>query len=213
MKTDELVDLLARQGSTLPPAHDGARRALLPLLGLLGSLIVTGAALGWNPELGGNLRLPMFWVKEMFCLSLAVAALQLALKLGQPGRTPGWTPVVLAGAEGAMIVLAAVVLVLAAPGERRDLVLGQTALVCPFLIALVSVPAFVALFALLRRLAPTRLRAAGAAAGFGAGALGALAYSFHCPEYAAPFLALWYVLGMLLPAAAGAWLGPRLLRW
>jgi hypothetical protein len=27
------------------------------------------------------------------------------------------------------------------------------------------------------------------------------------------FLGLWYVIGMLIPAAAGALLGPRLLRW
>ena len=35
----------------------------------------------------------------------------------------------------------------------------------------------------------------------------------HCPEPAAPFLAIWYLLGMLVPTAIGAWLGPRLLRW
>ena len=52
-----------------------------------------------------------------------------------------------------------------------------------------------------------------AAAGLAAGAVGALVYTLHCPELEAPFLALWYVLGMLLPAALGAWVGPRLLRW
>jgi hypothetical protein len=40
-----------------------------------------------------------------------------------------------------------------------------------------------------------------------------LVYTLHCPELAAPFLGLWYVLGMLLPALAGAALGPWLLRW
>jgi hypothetical protein len=29
----------------------------------------------------------------------------------------------------------------------------------------------------------------------------------------APFLAVWYVLGMLIPAGAGALLGRRVLRW
>jgi hypothetical protein len=43
--------------------------------------------------------------------------------------------------------------------------------------------------------------------------VGATAYSFHCPELAAPFLGTWYVIGILIPAAAGALLGPRLLRW
>jgi hypothetical protein len=40
-----------------------------------------------------------------------------------------------------------------------------------------------------------------------------LVYALHCPELAAPFLAIWYLLGMLIPTAIGAWLGPRPLRW
>ena len=65
----------------------------------------------------------------------------------------------------------------------------------------------------LRELAPTRLRLAGAAAGALAGGAGAAVYALHCPEFGAPFLAVWYVLGMALPVAVGAWLGPRVLRW
>ena len=65
----------------------------------------------------------------------------------------------------------------------------------------------------LRGAAPTRLAWAGAGAGLLAGALGALAYALHCPEMAAPFLAVWYLAGMALPTLAGAWLGPRVLRW
>jgi hypothetical protein len=38
-------------------------------------------------------------------------------------------------------------------------------------------------------------------------------YAFHCPELAAPFLGVWYVLGMLIPAALGALIGPRVLHW
>ncbi|MEO7319453.1 MAG: NrsF family protein, partial [Chthoniobacteraceae bacterium] len=33
------------------------------------------------------------------------------------------------------------------------------------------------------------------------------------PEMEASFIGVWYVAGMLLPAAAGALLGPVLLRW
>ena len=62
-------------------------------------------------------------------------------------------------------------------------------------------------------LAPTRLRLAGASVGLLAGAAGACVYAFHCPELAAPFLGTWYVLGMAIPTALGALLGPRVLRW
>lgn len=54
---------------------------------------------------------------------------------------------------------------------------------------------------------------AGAGTGLLAGAVGAFAYAFYCPETAAPFLAIWYALGIAIPAALGALLGPRVLHW
>jgi len=53
----------------------------------------------------------------------------------------------------------------------------------------------------------------GLCAGLLAGAAGAVVYALHCPELDAPFLFVWNSLGMLLPAALGAGLGPKLLRW
>ena len=47
----------------------------------------------------------------------------------------------------------------------------------------------------------------------GGGAVAALAYALYCDEMQAPFLAIWYVLGMGIPAAVGWVVGPRLLRW
>jgi hypothetical protein len=54
---------------------------------------------------------------------------------------------------------------------------------------------------------------AGAAAGFAAGAIGAFLYSVHCAELAAPFIGIWYLLGILIPTTIGALCGPRFLRW
>jgi hypothetical protein len=62
-------------------------------------------------------------------------------------------------------------------------------------------------------LAPTRLALAGAAAGLLSGAGGALIYALYCTEMAAPFISIWYLLGMMIPAAVGAMLGRQLLRW
>ena len=112
-----------------------------------------------------------------------------------------------------MWLLAAVALFAANPQNHGELIFGQTASVCPFIIALISTPLFVGIFGAMRGLAPTRLRLAGAAGGLAAGSVGALAYSLHCPELAAPFLGIWYVLGILIPTAFGAWAGPRLLHW
>ena len=76
-----------------------------------------------------------------------------------------------------------------------------------------AAPLFLGLLWSFRRLAPTRLRAAGAAAGLSAGACAAAVYCLHCPEASAIFVLTWYSLGIALAGALGALLGPRLLRW
>ena len=50
-------------------------------------------------------------------------------------------------------------------------------------------------------------------AGLVAGAIGAAAYAFHCPDDSLPFVALWYGTAIAFCAAVGAILGPRVLRW
>ena len=57
------------------------------------------------------------------------------------------------------------------------------------------------------------LAAAGAAAGFLAGAIGAALYATHCPDDSPLFVAAWYSLAIGFVAALGAVAGSRLLRW
>ena len=54
---------------------------------------------------------------------------------------------------------------------------------------------------------------AGAGAGLFAGALGAFVYAFYCTEVAAPFIAVWYTLGIALTSLLGGILGRWALRW
>ena len=46
--------------------------------------------------------------------------------------------------------------------------------------------------------------------GLVAGALGATAYAFHCPDDSVPFIAIWYGTLVVLCGVIGAILGPRL---
>jgi hypothetical protein len=98
--------------------------------------------------------------------------------------------------------VAAVVLLQAAPEARADLFWGRTWRYCPALIALLSLPMLAATLHIMRGLAPTRLRLAGAAAGFAAGAAAALVYCLHCPEMSTVFIGFWYLLGMLVAGRA-----------
>jgi hypothetical protein len=54
----------------------------------------------------------------------------------------------------------------------------------------------------------TARRVAGAIAGLVAGALGATAYAFHCPDNSVPFVAIWYSTLVALCGVIGAILGP-----
>jgi hypothetical protein len=101
----------------------------------------------------------------------------------------------------------------APPGEWFAMWLGQTWKVCALLVLLLAIPIFIGVLWSFRRLAPTRLRAAGAVAGLAAGAWAATLYCLHCPEVSALFVLTWYSLGIALAAGIGALLGPRLLRW
>ena len=155
----------------------------------------------------------MFCANFGFGACFAAASFLVMLRLSRPGLRLAWVPGLLAAPVIAMWMLAAFVLMRADPARRAWMFFGDTWTSCPFLVALLSVPVFAAVLWATRGLAPTRLRLAGAAAGLLSGAVGALVYSLHCPELAAPFLGFWYLLGMLIPTAAGALLGPRLLRW
>ena len=189
------------------------RYALGMTAGALAALILTGGVLHVNPALAQEVSEPAFWVRELYCASLAVLAVLAVARLARPGARLGLLPAGIAAVVLVMGILAATTLLSAASQKRVHLLLGATSAVCPFLIAFVSAPLFLSFLWILKDLAPTRLRWAGAASGFAAGSIGALVYTLHCPELAAPFLAIWYLLGMLIPTTLGAWLGPRLLRW
>ena len=213
MKTDELVTLLAAGVAPVPASAVGRRFAVAMGWGVPSAVLLLVLTLGIRPDLAQAAGELMFWIKPAFAAGLALAGLVAAERLARPGVRLGSVWAALATPVLAVWLVAAVMLVNAAPAQRADLILGNTWKTCPFNIALISLPLFAATLWALKGLAPTRLTLAGASAGLLAGALGALVYALHCPESTAPFLAVWYVLGIAIPTLAGAVLGPRVLRW
>lgn len=213
MKTSALIELLATGASAQPLRRVGPHLARAVTLGLLASFAFVVLVYHLLPNLTQVVQLPMFWVKLGLAASVAAAGMVLTARLARPGTAArrGWWGVALPVAL--IWVLAALEWFAAAPGARAALLWGSTWRSCPWSIGLIGLPVFVAAFAVLRDGAPTQARWAGAAAGALAGGAGAAVYALHCPELTAPFMAVWYVLGMALPALVGAALGPRLLRW
>lgn len=213
MKTDELIGLLAQGAGAVEPNAVARRYATALGWGAFGATLLMALVLGVRPDLREAALLPMFWIKLAFPASLLVVGVVAAARLARPGMRLGRLPIAWVAPLVAVWAMAAIELAVAAPSDRAQLVFGSSWRECPFNITLLSVPAFIAAFWAMRRLAPTQLVRAGAVSGLVAGALGASVYALHCTEMAATFLGLWYVAGILIPTLAGALLGPRLLRW
>jgi hypothetical protein len=212
MQTDELIDQLSAR---LEPVKTGAVMRLLAgavLLGLIGSAAILVLVLHPRRDMAVAILSFGMWTKLAYTFAIAGFGFWLVERAGRPGADMARPAVALALPVLAIALLAAAQL--AAPGaDTHRLVMGHSSRVCAFLVTLTALPTLAATFWALKRLAPTRLTLAGAGAGLFAGAAGAFVYSFHCTEGSAPFIGLWYSLGIALTTAIGAFLGRHLLRW
>jgi hypothetical protein len=213
MRTDELIDVLARDAS--PVARGTVRRSLMIAVGCAAavSLAILLGWLGMRPDIHTAMRTMPFWMKATYTLALAASGFWLTYRLARPeGRTgrawalPLLVIAVLAG-------LSAIELAGTPRADWRALVMGHSWTLCPIRILAISAPVFALAMWALRRLAPTRLMLAGAAAGLLAGGVGATVYGLACDETAATFTLTWYTLAIGLSAGLGALLGRRLLAW
>lgn len=213
MTTDDLIAALSHDVRPVPRFAVGRRLAIGIAAGAAVSLLLIAATLGLRPDLWLAMQGGRFWMKWGYTVSLSAAACFATLRLARPD--PGslkrlwWIVVPVA----ALIAMAIGELSATPRGEWLAMWLGQSWRVCPWLVLVLAMPVFAGLLWSFRRLAPTRLRAAGAAAGLAAGAIAATVYCFHCPEVSALFVLTWYSLGILLAAGIGALVGPRVLRW
>jgi hypothetical protein len=211
LRTDQLIrgivaDLPTRSGSVAKTL------AISLTLSLAISVTATLLWLGPRPELSDAMRSSPFWIKAGYTFLIGTAGLFAIERLGRPGATATSSFVVLAMIIAVLAAAAGTEIVMTPAAERHRLWLGSSSSICPWLIAVVSLPILIGAFLALRQLAPTQYALAGAAAGLTAGGYGACIYSLHCTEYAISFLATWYTFGVFLVVAAGVMLS-RLLRW
>jgi hypothetical protein len=213
MRTDELIGMLST-GVEPVPRRAATRRLVVALLASLPlAVAIMLIEFGVRRDLVQAMFWPMLWVKILVPFFIAWGGFVLAQRLARPGVRVGRAWMAVAAPVLIIWALGTVSWFAAPQAQRTELLLGQTWQTCAFNIALISLPVFVAGLIALKGLAPTRPALAGAAVGALAGGAGATVYALHCPEIAAPFLALWYVAGMLIPVAAGGLIGSRLLRW
>ncbi|WP_395401102.1 NrsF family protein [Pseudoduganella sp. UC29_106] len=213
MKTEDWIVMLSSGPDIRVAARPFSAIVFPSLAGLIVCVLLTLALLGVRPDFVQALATQAFWLKVVFSATLAWTGWLAAKRLAVPGARTSILPVLLAVPVLVLWVVAGTVLWQASPEVRMTLFWGSTWRNCPLLITLLALPLLVSALRMLRDLAPTRLRLAGAVAGFAAGASAAMVYCLHCPEMSPVFVGFWYVIGMLIPSAIGAVVGPRALDW
>lgn len=211
--SDDLIDRLAGDLTPVSP-HAVERRLALALF--VGGVIALGGVvigMGLRRDMPDAVSTPMFWIKIGYTLMLGLVGAWATDMLARPAEDArrrlavGLLPLLLIASVALWQMLSS------PPAAHRALIMGTSAAYCPWLILLTAAPLFAALVWAMRGLAPVRLRTAGTVAGLTAGATGASLYALHCPEVGAPFVAIWYTLGIAAAGLFGRLTGPWLLRW
>ena len=211
MKTNDLIEMLS---TNLEPVKRGDLRRTLALTLVAGGLaagILMLVTVGIRPD--GSWLSGYLLLKLLFMVILIGCGWKLLGKLIRPDQDGRTQYLLIAGSFLAIVGAGLCALVLQPAAMRHGMVMGTEWGTCALCIPLFAILPFAGLIWALRRGAPTRLRRTGAIAGLVAGALGAVAYAFHCPDDSLPFIALWYGAMVGVCSLIGALLGPRLLRW
>ena len=211
--TEKIIDELVAGLVPVRSSHLRERLVLGIGIGLTISAIAMVVTMGLRPDFASAAATSSFWIKFGFTGLLAGAGGAAVKGLARPDGSAR-NAVVLGGvAVLVMVTLALGQLLTSAPEDYRRLVMGSTALACPWLIVLLAAPILVTGLWTMRTMAPTRLTLAGSAVGLLAGSAAAFVYGFSCDESAMPFVAIWYGLGIGVTTLLGAAIGRSTLRW
>ncbi len=213
MQTNDLIKQLSTQMTPVSRQSFSRRFLFAWLIGFAAALLMLTTTIGVRGDLSAAILTLPFWIKWLYTTSFVIVGSSLSLYFARPdnrSRRVLWWLLL----PTALLSLLAIHEISTTPPEAiHHMWMGHSALHCPWNIFAISIPVFIAVMWMMRRLAPTQLRLAGFAAGCLAGASGATVYALLCNESTTPFILVWYSLGMVLPGLLGALLAPKVLRW
>lgn len=213
MKTDELVIALSKSiepiNRRLITRNFGIALAIATVIAL--AIMVVG--FGIRADVTTPRAILFLLLKLAFALAIVGVASVYLLRLARPGGERRVSRGLAAIPFVAIMLLAGVSLGQAPSSHWDKMVMGDQWLECLLSIPIIAIVPFAAIMWAVRKAAPTNLVRTGAFSGLVAGGVSAIAYALHCTDDSLPFVALWYGGTIVLCTLAGAFLGPRLLRW
>lgn len=213
MKTDELIAVLSTNVEPVDTRRVAWNVCAAILAGGAAALATAVFGLGVRADLHEPDALAFVFMKLAFGTAVVGLASVYLLKHIRPGgEFRSWVALTTLPFLASML-LAVATLSFAPRSHWKILMLGDGWLECLLSIPVIAVVPFAVIMWAVRSAAPTDLTRTGALAGLVAGGVSAAAYALHCTDDSLPFIALWYGGTVALCTAAGATLGPRLLRW
>jgi hypothetical protein len=214
MKTDDLIHMLATNVEPTDRFRITRDLAVVVIIGVASAIIFVLLTTGFRVDLSTAQDLMLLLLKLAFASGVVAYGLIYLLRAARPGEdkdppTSLWaaTPVL------ATVLIAVSSLILAPTAHLRSMAMGTQWIECLISIPVIAIVPFAAVVWFLRRMAPTDLNRAGALTGLVAGGMSAIGYALHCGDDTLLFVVFWFGIAIALCTAAGAALGPKLLRW
>ena len=156
---------------------------------------------------------PMFFLRGGALLLLGVTSSYAVIAMSQPAvgnSFKGWIWALLAAL---LFPVTAMVMAMIATPDNMAIFVPRYGVECLAISMLVGTGIAASQVLWLRRGAPVALERAGWLVGMSSGALGAAAYSLHCPFNSIFYVGLWYSLAVTTCAIVGRLVVPHLIRW
>lgn len=210
--SDKMIDSLVDDLTPVKPLK--ARNGLALTLVIAAVFAVAVAVFG---GLRGDILMgiphPMFFLRAGALLLLGVTSSYAVIAMSQPAvgnSFKGWVWALLAAL---LFPATAIVMAMMAAPDNMAILVPRYGLECLGISMLLGTGIAATQVMWLRRGAPVALNRAGWLVGMSSGALGAAAYSLHCPFNSIFYVGLWYSLAVVLCAVVGRLVVPHLIRW
>ena len=210
--SDMMIDRLVEDLKPVKPLKVRNGLALTLAIAIIFAVAVAMIG-GIRGDLLMGLPHPMFFLRGGALLLLGVTSSYAVIAMSQPAvgnSFKGWVWALFAALL--FPATAAVMAMIAAP-DNMAIFVPRYGVECLGISLLVGAGIAATQVIWLRRGAPVALYRAGWLVGMSSGALGAAAYSLHCPFNSIFYVGLWYSLAVALCAILGRLLVPHFIRW